>query len=410
MKEQYLEEKLKQWIEINGKLPNKDDMKVREGYPRFNHFFKVLKLKKWSEVLNYFGYVSTFKTWSNKEIRTLINNWEVHSDEEIAKKLNRTVNAVSAMRKSYGLLRQSKKQSWKQWEVNYLINNFYEEEQTVIEETLSHRKWETIRAYATKQLKLKRKNRLYKYQLGDGKRRCDTCNSIFPETKDFYYTDGSSYRTKCINCYNEHQEKIAREKGVLTRKLKQEKFNKGLARCSKCNEWKLLNQFRMSYNDMRSIRRYCIECDKKYLREYNLRKRFGEDYEWMYELEKADLKDFQGTIWDSKEEVFIANKLLQKGYKVKKGLPYKEVFDFDKSRRRFDFLIDIDGQPYHIEYFGLWSVKSNYRKRYVKNAKRKIKLLYKYRDDFNFIMLFPIDLNRIDIIFDNPKLSHLDSY
>ncbi|WP_431028148.1 hypothetical protein [Lysinibacillus sp. LZ02] len=396
MEKQYLKEKLDEWIHINGKLPKKDDMKRIEGFPPSYQYFKELGLKRWNEVLVYFGYNPTLRLWTTDEINYIKENWLSHTDGDIGKVLKRSKDAVRYKRLELELFRKSTKQSWQKWENDFLINNFYDAEQSVIEATLPHRKWETIRAYATKQLELKRKNHLHKYQTGDGNRICDMCEGVFPENTQYFYKDGNGYRTKCINCYNIYQEQKARENGVLTRKLKQEKFEDGLSKCSCCGEWKPIDSFQMITNELRSIRRYCRKCDKFYLWEYNLKRRYGEDYKLAYEASIEKVTDNQGIVWDSKDEVFISNWFFKNGFQVSKGKNYKDVFKDDLSKRRFDFTIKKDSKVWCVEYFGLWNVRTWYGKHYTKKAKKKIKLLYKYRHDFNFIILFERNLLNLE--------------
>lgn len=395
MKIHFLKKRLDEWIHVNERLPKKDEMKSKDGFPSSYQYFKVLGVKRWNEVLEYFGYKSTLRLWTTDEIKYIKENWINYTDDKMAKVLKRSKNAIRFKRLELELLRQGTKQSWQQWEEDFLINNFYDAEQSVIEATLAHRKWETIRAYATKQLKLRRKNHLHKYQTGDGNRICEMCEEVFPENTHYFYKDGNGYRIKCINCYNIYQEQKARENGVLTRKLKQEKFEDGLSKCSCCGEWKSLSEFNMSSNVRQSVRRYCLKCDKEYLKKYHLIRRYGEaNYELAYRAAVAEHTDSKGNIWDSKDEVYIANWLMKNDYIVERGPFYKNIFEYDESRRIFDFLIKKGNRVYIVEYFGLWNIKAThgYLFRYTKKAKKKIKLLYKHRDKFNFIILFKNDL------------------
>lgn len=65
--------------------------------------------------------------------------------------------------------------------------------------------------------------------------------------------------------------------------------------------------------------------------------------------------------------------------------------------------MNVYGSEYLVEYFGLWDIKSNSKriKKYVKNAKKKIKLMVKSDVKYDFIIIFPCDLKykRLEDIF-----------
>ncbi|MEK4245295.1 hypothetical protein MKZ20_08120 [Psychrobacillus sp. FSL K6-2684] len=395
MDENYLAEKFSEWVKLHGRLPKRDELKTCEGYPSSYQYFKILKLTKWNEVLSYFGYIPKVKRWTNDEVSYLKKNWNVLLDVDLAKKLNRSVTSIEYMRNELGLLRQSKKQPWEQWEKEFLKENFYEAVQSDIEKILSHRKWETIRSYATKMLKLKRKNPNYKYQSTNGKRICKDCKKEYPESSSYFYKDGDiGFRTRCITCYNAEQEKLARNKGIYTRKLKKEKFEEGYARCSSCKCFKSISLFNNYDKGMKLIRRYCIDCERNYMHTYHLKSIYGENYREVYIEKNQRLFDIRGQKWDSEIEKDITNWLIINKFTYQSGPNYKVVFENDTSKRRFDWELNLENKIYHVEYFGLWDInsKNNIIIKYVNKAKKKINKLYRNRENFNFIIIFPCDI------------------
>ncbi|MBM7605576.1 hypothetical protein JOC75_003599 [Metabacillus crassostreae] len=139
------------------------------------------------------------KKWTEKELQFLVNHWLELSDDVISMELNRSKGGVASKRNELGLFRQAQKSQWQEWEEDFLVRNFYLLGQEAICDVLKPRKWETIRAYATKQLGLRRKNRLYKHQI-EGKRKCKECEKLLEETTTNFYKDGNSFRTLCIPC------------------------------------------------------------------------------------------------------------------------------------------------------------------------------------------------------------------
>jgi hypothetical protein len=384
------------WIkEHNGKRPSKDSMKVKDGYPSFYQYKEHFKKNKWNEILVLAGVQPNNSIWTEVEDSYLRTNWTDKSDKDIATQLNRTEAGVSYRRKELGLLRQSKKQVWEEWEKKYLKENFYDAEQEEICRVLSHREWETIRAYATKTLKLKRKNKLYKYQIGEGMRQCKGCEEVFEESEDNFYRDGSSFRALCKQCYNEEQEREARAKGVRTRKFVSEMFIKGYSYCGgQCKNWKKNEEFRRTYDDIEQLHHYCEECEKEYMWQYNLKNQFGDNFEEIYLEKYKNQFDIKGTKWDSEVEKYIADWLIRKEFNPKKGPFYKDIFKNDESKKKFDFLIRIGDCDFLVEYFGLWDIKSKSprHKKYVKKAKKKIKIMVKSDVEYKFLIIFPSDL------------------
>ncbi|MED4532930.1 hypothetical protein [Metabacillus fastidiosus] len=330
--------------------------------------------------------------WEKKDEQFIIDNVEKMTDSEIALELNRTTNAVRYKRLELGLFRQSQKRTWQEWEKEYLKENFYDEEEGEICRVLHPRIWETIRAYATKNLKLKRRNKCYKYQVSEGMRKCKKCGKILEENTENFYKDGNGFRLLCIPCYNDEQEKKAREQGIMTRKLVQEMFSKGLSHCGRCKSWKSIYEFRKNHNDLNQLHRWCEECEKRYLKEYHLKKKYGENYDEIHLEENEELIDLNGVKWRSTDEKYISNWLIINEFEFDQGPSYKEVFN-ENSKRQFDWIVKINGQNYLVEYFGWWGIKSRSRKfvEYNKKAKRKIRKMYKNRHKYNFIIIFPID-------------------
>ncbi|MFJ5623395.1 hypothetical protein ACIQD3_11775 [Peribacillus loiseleuriae] len=393
-KKEWLIEELYRWVTKNGKIPCRDDMKKVDGYPSANQYAMVFETRKWNEILTEIGIEPNNTFWTIKEEQFLYENWKNYSDEEIAILLNKKVGGVKYKRVELGLFRQSQKQPWQDWEIGFLIENFFEGDEDWICKVLSHRKWETIRAYATKNLKLRRKHKLYKYQVEEGKRICRECKKLFPESTEYFYKDGNGYRTMCIYCYNIDQERKARERGILTRKLVQEKFETGNSHCGKCDTWKSVYEFRNDHNDLRQLHRWCEECEIKYMREYHLKRKYGDNYEEMYFEKNKHMFDLNGFKWDSIDEKDIANWLINTQFVFEKGPYYKDVFEGDFSKRRFDWIVWVGDKTYLVEYFGLWNTKSKFGRieKYVKEAKKKIEKMYRNRDKFNFIIIFPADL------------------
>ncbi|MBU8729145.1 hypothetical protein KM915_03625 [Cytobacillus oceanisediminis] len=397
-KEFLLNEILRYVREHKGKIPNKNDMKKREGYPTLTVYKKFFKGLTWNQILVEAGINPNTGLWSKGEDEFLLRNFNFLSDKEIANHLGRTVPGVSYRRKSLKLLRQSPKKSWEKWEIEYLKENFYGEEQEVICERLHPRLWETIRAYATKNLGLRRKNKNYKYQTIGGKRICKRCERKLEESESNFYRDGDGFRTLCKRCYSDYQEEIAREKGVLTKKYRKEMWDEGFARCGKCEEWKSIYLFRNNHNDLNNLHRWCESCEASYLKEYNLKKKYGLNYQEMYIDEFQHLIDLNGNKWDSLEERDITNWLILNKFVFRRGPTYKNIFK-EHSRRRFDWVVEVDMYECFIEYFGLWDTQSSSKliKNYTQKAKRKIKKLYKNRFEKNFIIIFPSDLNKMSL-------------
>ncbi len=326
-----LKKEIHRFIKENYKIPTRDDMRINNGYISSYQYEKFYNTRKWNKILEYLGITDlNNKIWNQDEILFLRNNWENFSDETIAKKLNRTVNSISYKRNELELYRQNQKQEWQDWEIQYLIYNFYNASQEEIENTLNHRKWETIRAYATKILKLKRKNHLYKYKLNNGMRICKKCNNILKENNDNFYTDRNrTYRSYCKKCWSE------------------------------------------------------IYYEKTY----------GENYKQTYYELYKNLYDLNNEKCDSVPEKIITNWFIKNNIKYIKQPYYKDYVE-DKTNRRFDWIVIKNNSKYYIEYFGLWDIssKNQYLKTYTYKAKKKIKLLYKYNSLNNCICIFPYDL------------------
>ena len=289
------------WVnEHKGKTPTRNDFQIKYGYPSSFQYEKMFNTRKWNIILKEFGIKPNNEFWKDEEIDFLKNNWENMSDIILAEKLNKTEYGLRYKRNELNLFRQSQQQKWQEWEIEYLKENFYDTPQEEIQNKLNHRKWETIRAYATKKLKLKRHNRLHKYVLPNNKRQCKKCQNIFDENADNFYKDRTGFHTLCINCFKEEDEIKNRENGIITKKLRLELFNNGYSYCGSCKEWKTNSEFSKTKHDKFGIRRWCIDCTKKNFREYYIKRTYGEDFteEDYYTLNK-DLYDILGNKCDS---------------------------------------------------------------------------------------------------------------
>jgi len=336
------------WVNNNGTIPKKDNMQNKFGYISSYQFEKYFNTRRWNVILEKLGFECNVKIWDKNEIQYLIDNYQSKNDKEIAEYLNRTERGVSYKRNELKLFRQSQKQFWEQFEIDYLKNNFYNTPQEEIESFLHYRKWETIRAYATKVLHLDRKNYLYKYQLDNGMRICRRCNELLLENEDNFFKSRNSFRSYCKKCWTElHYEKV-----------------------------------------------------------------YGENFkEVHYELYK-NLYDLNNEKCDSIPEKIITNWLIENNISFIKHPYYKNYIQEEKTFRKFDWVIHVDNKSYYVEYFGLWDVNSNnaYLKLYTYKAKKKIKLLYKNGLIDNSILIFPYDFKTkpLDQIFSS--IINTDSY
>ena len=330
------------WVkDHDGNIPKKDDMTLENGYTSSYQYEKFYKTRKWNIILEKMGVTPSVKLWEDYEILFLKNNYSLLSDEDIANKLNRSVGSIIYKRNELGLLRQSIKQEWSEWEIEYLKNNFYMQEQSIIEATLNHRKWETIRAYATKQLKLKRKNKFYKYTLDNGMKICKECNKQYEATSDYFYKDRDGLRSYCKKCWREN--------------------------------W--------------------------------YKNKYGENYKNVYYDLNKHLYDKNNNICDSLPEKIITNWFIDNDIKYIKHPYYKDYLKNEKTMRKFDWVIKNKNKNILVEYFGLWDVyrDNEYLRVYTKKAKKKIKRLYKAGLINNCIFIFPSDLKnkKISDIFAN---------
>jgi hypothetical protein len=185
----FLISEIKRYETENNRVPRRDDMKLSNGYPSSYQFKIYFSGKSWNELLVLAGLQPNNSTWTEEEDKILFDYWQTLTDRELAKKLKRTKNAVSYRRNELKLLRQSPKRVWQDWERKYLANNFYDGDKEEICKFLYPRTWETIRAYATKQLGLNRRHKDYKYQVSDGKRLCKDCFEVFEENEYKFYKD-----------------------------------------------------------------------------------------------------------------------------------------------------------------------------------------------------------------------------
>lgn len=318
------------WMDNNnGIVPARSDMQNKFGYISSYQFEKYFNTRKWNMILEALGFECGIKIWEENEVQYLIDNYKNKTDKDIAEYLGRTENGVRYKRNDLKLFRQTQKQFWEQWEIDYLKSNFYNTPQEEIELCLYPRKWEAIRSYATKTLQLNRKNHLYKYQLGNGMRICKNCKEILLENENNFFKDKDTFRSFCKKCWAELYYKKA----------------------------------------------------------------YGENFKRVhYEIYK-DLYDINNDKCDSIPEKIITNWLIESGFSFVKHPYYKNYIQNEKTFRKFDWVINANDRLYYVEYFGLWDVNSNssYLKLYTYRAKKKIKLLYKNGLINNAILIFPHD-------------------
>lgn|GEM_PF-3360018 len=386
-----------------GRVPGKNSLKATDGFISSYQYTKFYNNKKWNEIVILMGATPNNTMWAEEELICLQVNWEKYDDEQLSKELNKTIDSIRYKRNELGLHRASKKQKWERWEIDYLKENFAFTPEDEIAEKLSHRKYSTIRAYATKTLKIKRYNHLHKFKLEGEKRICKDCNKILPENDQFFYRDRNGFRTRCKECWDLNVEMKSRKNGKVTIRLKNELLIQGAAYCSSCKDWLETSKFRTNFNDVENIHRYCEECERKYLREYHLKKRLGPNYS---EDDYYDnlIVDSEGNRCDSIPEMIISNWFISKGIQYISHPLYRDYFDKDQTRRRLDWVVSYNGREYYIEYFGLWSsqqLNNPFIYKYIKKAKKKISNLSSWGYIDNCIFIFPGDLENktLDEIF-----------
>lgn len=100
--------------------------------------------------------------------------------------------------------------------------------------------------------------------------------------------------------------------------------------------------------------------------------------------------DNNGELCRSLPELEITNFLIDEEIEYEKEVPYDEIVD--GTNYRFDWKVTIDGKIYYIEYFGMYAKENptgQMEKRYVKRAKKKIKLIKESGNIDKCIFLFP---------------------
>lgn len=307
-------------------------MKAKDGYISNYTFSKFFGTRKWLIILNKLGFKCENRPWIEKDKNFIIENYDKMSDLEIANRIEKTEYAVRYMRNKLDCCRQSKQIPWTEDEIKYLKNNFYDTEQSKIEEYFSHRKWSTVRAYATKKLGLKRKNSLHIYQLENGKRKCKSCGEVYPETKEYFHLDkGATFRSRCITCWNEIH----------------------------------------------------------YIKTY------GENYEEVYKGKYEDVIDRNGVKNASIGEKIITNWLIDNQYNFERQPMYEDYIEGYEGKMRLDWRVKINNKIFLVEYFGLWerNCRNNkFLKKYNDKTRKKINLLYKNNMIDKCIFIFPYDL------------------
>ena len=321
------------WIEKNGKVPKKCEMLKEDGYISSYQYEKYFKTRKWNIILEGLGFdMLNNKQWTDKEVLYVKENYKHMSDLEISKNIERSERSISYKRNELGLLKQSIKQPWQEWEIDFLANNFYAMPIQEICNKLSHRKWETIRAYATKKLNLHRKHSLYKYQMPNGMRVCKKCGLTLKENEENFHLDKGSFRSMCKTCWNEQY----------------------------------------------YIKVYGINYEEKHYGKYK------------------KLYDINNHKHDSVAEKIITDWLINNNINFECQPNYRDHVNNDETYRRFDWIVyDENSNKKYVEYFGIWDKKHTenaYINRYVKSAKKKIKKLYKENMFLDCIFIFPSDL------------------
>ncbi|WP_067729148.1 hypothetical protein [Oceanobacillus damuensis] len=106
-----------------------------------------------------------------------------------------------------------------------------------------------------------------------------------------------------------------------------------------------------------------------------------------------------GQLCDSHEELLVHNALLRifKDARITREGKRFTNREYNESYLP-DWLIELDGKEILVEYFGLYG--SSRFPGYNEKANRKI-AFYRSLDDFEFVMLLPEDLNRIDSVLND---------
>jgi len=164
------------------------------------------------------------------------------------------------------------------------------------------------------------------------------------------------------------------------------------------------------YNDIDNCRE--IASTPTYIKYFgtieNVCKLLDIDYELFYKNAGAGkiCFDSNNNLCKSLIEKDISNYFIFNNINFEKETKYNSYID--NCKKRFDWKIDVNDKFYLIEYFGMYDGKNrgSLGRRYSKNVKKKIKLLYKNNLIDKCILIFPWDIKHktLDEIF-NPYIN-----
>lgn len=112
----------------------------------------------------------------------------------------------------------------------------------------------------------------------------------------------------------------------------------------------------------------------------------------------------------SSAECLIHNYLLDnKVDNLRKEIPYRDILSDeelvkDSGFKRLDWVFDIEGKTFYVEYFGMIGIEV-----YDKKVEEKLELIHKDGKEDNFIAIYPKDIKRLDDVFNN-KLKKGEDY
>lgn len=287
----------------------------------------------------------------------------------------------------FGMRENTKK--WSDEQIQFLKDNFYDMSQDELVEKIG-KIWATVASYATKVLKLKRKHG--KYKTPDGRRACKTCGVEMEENESNFYKDGNSYRSECIKCFLDSQ-RVPVEKSLI--KTKRVMAEKSMYYCGKCKNWYPKDKFYVDKSGR--VHRWCAECSMKgyYKRNYG-------DENLYYAAQNERIFDNNGDVCFSGPEKLITDWLIESKMRFNKYVPYKELLPNDKTKRTFDWSVNIDGQMMFVEYFGfLDGHDSKITKQYKQRVEKKIDDISMNNCLDKCIFIYPKDLKEktLDTIF-----------
>jgi hypothetical protein len=100
--------------------------------------------------------------------------------------------------------------------------------------------------------------------------------------------------------------------------------------------------------------------------------------------------DNNGNLTKSFIERYVNNLFIENDIYFDREIYYNELLECDKTKRRFDWRIKTNGKTYYVEYFGMYEAKSksDIIRKYKKKTKKKIKDICKYNKINDCIFLF----------------------